>query len=152
MVLCSFQCRGVLLIWHIVGQGPAVLAAGAEWVVCFLCVFSSCLSYLSFSDALSLWWRLDILKYCGLGHYCGRPRSTVYIRVVLNTHLSCWVRELDLTLPRVVTLISSDYWHDNRGNYRQLAPLKNSPQDKSREGQTSDIKAFCAITRAPKDV
>ena len=26
----SYQCRGVLLIWHIVGQGPAVLAAGAE--------------------------------------------------------------------------------------------------------------------------
>ena len=29
MVLGSFQCRGVLLLWHIVGQGPAVLAAGA---------------------------------------------------------------------------------------------------------------------------
>ena len=29
MVLGSFQCRGVLLLWHMVGQGPAVLAAGA---------------------------------------------------------------------------------------------------------------------------
>ena len=29
MVLGSFQCRGVLLHLHIVGQGPAVLAAGA---------------------------------------------------------------------------------------------------------------------------
>ena len=29
MVLGSFQCRGVLLFLHIVGQGPAVLAAGA---------------------------------------------------------------------------------------------------------------------------
>ena len=29
MVLGSFQCRGVLLLLHIVGQGPAVLAAGA---------------------------------------------------------------------------------------------------------------------------
>ena len=29
MVLGSFQCRGVLLLWHIVGQGPAVLTAGA---------------------------------------------------------------------------------------------------------------------------
>ena len=28
MVLGSFQCRGVLLRLHIVGQGPAVLAAG----------------------------------------------------------------------------------------------------------------------------
>ena len=32
MVLGSFQCRGVLLLWHMVGQGPAVLAAGAGWV------------------------------------------------------------------------------------------------------------------------
>ena len=29
MVLGSFQCRGVLLLWHMVGQGPAVLAASA---------------------------------------------------------------------------------------------------------------------------
>ena len=29
MVLGSFQCRGVLLLLPIVGQGPAVLAAGA---------------------------------------------------------------------------------------------------------------------------
>ena len=24
MVLGSFQCRGVLLLWHMVGQGPVV--------------------------------------------------------------------------------------------------------------------------------
>ena len=35
MVLGSFQCRGVLLLWHMVGQGPAVLAAGAGWMGCF---------------------------------------------------------------------------------------------------------------------
>ena len=29
IVLGSFQCRGVLLLLHIVGQGHAVLAAGA---------------------------------------------------------------------------------------------------------------------------
>ena len=29
MVLCNFQCRGVLLIWIIVGQGPTVLAVSA---------------------------------------------------------------------------------------------------------------------------
>ena len=28
MVLGCFQCQGVLLLWHMVGQGPAVLAAG----------------------------------------------------------------------------------------------------------------------------
>ena len=29
MVLVNFQCRGVLLNWIIVGQGPIALAAGA---------------------------------------------------------------------------------------------------------------------------
>ena len=29
LVLGSFQCRGVLLLLHIAGQGPSVLAAGA---------------------------------------------------------------------------------------------------------------------------
>ena len=31
----SFQCWGVLLLSHMAGQGPAVLAAGAGWVGCF---------------------------------------------------------------------------------------------------------------------
>ena len=50
MVLGSFKCRGVLLLlWHMVRQGPAVLAAGAVRVVCFFFnVFSSHLSYLPF--------------------------------------------------------------------------------------------------------
>ena len=50
MSLGSFQCRCVLLLWHMVGQGPAVLAAGAGQVGCFffLFFFSSCLSYLPF--------------------------------------------------------------------------------------------------------
>ena len=39
LVLGSFQCRGVLLLWHMVGQGPAVLAAGAGWVGCFFFFF-----------------------------------------------------------------------------------------------------------------
>ena len=30
MVLGSFHSRCVLLLWHIVGQGPAVHAAGAD--------------------------------------------------------------------------------------------------------------------------
>ena len=32
MVLGSFRCRGVLLLLHIVRQGPVVLAAGAGYV------------------------------------------------------------------------------------------------------------------------
>ena len=46
MVLGSFQWRVVLLLWHIVGQGPAaaVLAAGAGRVGCFF--FFSYLAFL----------------------------------------------------------------------------------------------------------
>ena len=47
MVLGSFQCRGVLLLSHMVGQGPTVLAAGVGRVGCFY-IFSSRLSYLPF--------------------------------------------------------------------------------------------------------
>ena len=42
-----------------VGQGPAVLAAGEGRVGC--CCF--------FSNASSVGRQLDILKYCGLGRY-----------------------------------------------------------------------------------
>ena len=48
MVLGSFQCRGVLLLWHMVGQGTAVLAAGAGWVGYVLYFFKSRLLYLPF--------------------------------------------------------------------------------------------------------
>ena len=67
MMLGSFHCRGVLLLWHIVGQGPAVLAAGAGRVgyVLFIFLVSSILS--SLSNASSVGRRLAILKYCGLG-------------------------------------------------------------------------------------
>ena len=50
VVLGSFQCRGVLLLWHMVGQGPTVLATGAgQTVGCFFFFFfSSRLPYLLF--------------------------------------------------------------------------------------------------------
>ena len=57
MVLGSFQCRGVLLLLHIVGQGPAVLGAGAGRVGCiFLYIFHlSSISYvLSFGRWLTM--------------------------------------------------------------------------------------------------
>ena len=47
----NFQCRGVLLIWIIVGQGPTALAVGAGGGC--LDIFFSCLSFL-FSFSLSL--------------------------------------------------------------------------------------------------
>ena len=39
MVLGSFQCRGILLLRHMVGQGPAMLAAGAWSVGCLIFFF-----------------------------------------------------------------------------------------------------------------
>ena len=39
MVLGGFQCRGVLLLLHIIGQGPAVLEAGAERVCYMFYIF-----------------------------------------------------------------------------------------------------------------
>ena len=63
-----------------VGQGPAVLAAGAGWVGCFFFYFfiSSILS--SFANASSLGRRLDILKYCGLGRYNPMVVVSYYLR------------------------------------------------------------------------
>ena len=54
MVLGSCQCRGILLLLHMVGQGPAVLAAGAGWMGYLLFIFSSRLSYLPFLMPLLL--------------------------------------------------------------------------------------------------
>ena len=41
MVLGNFQFRGVLLLLHIVGEGPAVLAAGAGRVAIFFFLYFS---------------------------------------------------------------------------------------------------------------
>ena len=82
LVLYPFSCRamvlgsavaGVLLLWHMVGQGPAALATGAGRIGFFFFFFffffliSSILS--SFYNASYLGRRLDILKYCGVGRY-----------------------------------------------------------------------------------
>ena len=49
MVLGSYECRSVLLLRHMVVQGPAVLAAGAGKVGYVLSIFfKSRLSYLPF--------------------------------------------------------------------------------------------------------
>ena len=57
----KFQCRGVLLIWIIVGQGPIALAVGAGWGC--LDIFS--LVYHFFFLSLSVWETARYrLKYC----------------------------------------------------------------------------------------
>ena len=45
-MLGNFQFRGVLLLLHIVGEGPAVLAAGAGRVAIFFFIFFIYLPFL----------------------------------------------------------------------------------------------------------
>ena len=54
MVLGSFQCRGVLLLLHIVGQGPVVLAAGAGREGYIFFYLSSLSNVLSFGRRLNM--------------------------------------------------------------------------------------------------
>ena len=56
MVLGSFQFRGVVLLLHIVGPGPAVLAAGAGLVGCIFLIFHppSISNVLSFGRRLNM--------------------------------------------------------------------------------------------------
>ena len=63
-----------------VGQGPAVLVAGAgQWAVFFfLVLFSSRLSHFPFLMPHLEGRRLDILKYCGLGSY----NQTVVVKLL----------------------------------------------------------------------
>ena len=49
----DFQCRGVLLIWIIVGQGPTALAVGAGGGC--LDIFSLAYHFSFLSPSLSLW-------------------------------------------------------------------------------------------------
>ena len=61
MVLDNFQCRGVLLIWIIAGQGPTALAVGAGGDC--LDIFSLVCHFSSLSP--SLWETARYrLKYC----------------------------------------------------------------------------------------
>ena len=72
MVLRSFQCLGVLLLWHIVGQGPAVLAVDAGRVGCFfIYLFFFHLVFPVFLFKFLISWETAgyILKYFGLSHY-----------------------------------------------------------------------------------
>ena len=56
-MLGSFQCWGILLRWHIVGQDPVGLAAGAgmEWRGGGADLLSHFLSSLSYAPSLGRW-------------------------------------------------------------------------------------------------
>ena len=81
MVLGSFQCRGVRLLWHMVGQGAccACSRCGTGRAVLYLYFFNSPILS-SFSNASSVGRRLDILKYCGLGRYNSAKVVSYYRR------------------------------------------------------------------------
>ena len=65
-VLGSFQCRGVLLLLHIVGQGPAVLVAGAGrvgYLFFFIIIIIIIIIHLpSISNVLSFGRRLNMTE------------------------------------------------------------------------------------------
>ena len=82
-----------------VGQGPVLLAGGVGQVGYFLfIIFFLILSILSsFSNASSVWRRLDILKYCGLGHYNPAVVVSYYWRRACKVLVN---RLVGLSLPR----------------------------------------------------
>ena len=95
-MLGSFQCWGALLLWHMVGQEPAVLTSVAGRVGFFFIFFiSSILS--SFSNASSLGRQLDIMKYCGFGCYNPTVVVSYYQR---RARLVLVNRSVGLSLPR----------------------------------------------------
>ena len=79
----TFQCRGVLLIWTIVGQRPIVLAVGAG-----AGLFRHFFSHLSllFSFSLSLWETSRYrLKYCLNGPLSPKQAVTMGITTRLRS-------------------------------------------------------------------
>ena len=69
--LVSFQCRGVLLIWSKVGQGPTVLAVGAGGGL-----FGHFFSRLSFLFSFSLSLGDDPIKTEILSQRAFKPKTT----------------------------------------------------------------------------
>ena len=76
----NFQCRGVLLILIVVGQGPTALAVGAGGVVWtfFFSRLSFRLSF-RFSFSLSFWETARYrLKYCLKGPLSPKPTNQIF--------------------------------------------------------------------------
>ena len=67
----GFQCRGVLLIWMIVGQGPIALAVGAGGVL-----FGPFYSPLSFPSLFSLSLGDGPIKTEILSQRAAKPKTT----------------------------------------------------------------------------
>ena len=59
----------VLLLLHMVGQGPAVLAAGAGWVGCFFVFLFHLVYPIFFFKCLISWETARHTEICGLGRY-----------------------------------------------------------------------------------
>ena len=74
----NFQCRGVLLIWIIVGQGPTALAVGAGGVVWTF--FSLVYQFSSFSLAA-----LEVV-ICGKYKNLNKITKIKHISLKFNSH------------------------------------------------------------------
>ena len=102
MVLGSFQCRGVLLLLHIVGQGPAVLAADVRWMGYIFYIFH--LSALS--DVLPFWRRLNMTEILWFWLLNPNGSCQLHPRLVLVNRLE------DLSLPKNSAIINWPAQHD----------------------------------------
>ena len=82
----NFQCRGVLLIWLIIGQGPIALAVGAGGGC--LDIFS--LVYLFSFLSPSLWETARYrLKYCLKGPLNPKQPTKLTNQVIMALHTQC---------------------------------------------------------------
>ena len=64
----NFQCRGVLLIWMIVGQGPIALAVGADGGG--LDIFTLICPFFSFSLSLGDGGGGRVVRWCWVNFQC----------------------------------------------------------------------------------
>ena len=107
LVLGSFQSRGILLLWHVRGQGPAVLALGAGCVGYFLCVFlrpywdrpvsiRPSVNFFSLSHLLQDHW-LDLFETCPS---CSPSGLVVHVRKWFRSvdKYGCWRPTLIFTV------------------------------------------------------
>ena len=108
------QCRGVLLIWIIVGQGPTALVVGAGGGC--LDIFFSHLSFLFFFS-LSLWEKARYrLKYCFKGPLSPKQPTNQHLKQTTRCNRRApYVSILQLhsnVICKIMTFLENVDWND----------------------------------------